>query len=176
MSASLVILTGASGSGKTTIARHLQRLHSGDTEFIFFDSIGVPPVEEMIARYGDGYQPGGAWQRAMTLMWLEKVASILASGRSVFFEGQMRLAFVTEALRMHRIEGAHVILMDCNDATRTERLHGERGQPELADENMMGWARYLREETVAAEYEILDSGTLTFEEAVQYVSERLWPN
>ena len=45
----LVILIGASGSGKTTIARAIEHRYPDEVEVLYFDRIGVPPVEEMIA-------------------------------------------------------------------------------------------------------------------------------
>ena len=95
MTGSLVVLTGASGSGKTTLAHAIKDRYPGKVVVLFFDSIGVPSIEEM-KRWGHGYQPGGAWQRAMTLEWFDKLAGILNTGRSVLFEGQMRLAFIRE--------------------------------------------------------------------------------
>jgi hypothetical protein len=38
---------------------------------------------------------------------------------------------------------------------------------------MMGWARYLREEAKAAGYEILNTGSMTFEDASQFIEQRL---
>jgi len=38
----LVILIGASGSGKTTIARTIQERHAESVDVFFFDRIGVP--------------------------------------------------------------------------------------------------------------------------------------
>jgi predicted kinase len=60
----LVIMTGASGSGKTTIAKAIEVYHPSITVFRF-DNIGVPSAEVM-ASFGTDHQPGGAWQRAMT--------------------------------------------------------------------------------------------------------------
>ena len=95
MAGSLVILTGASGSGKTTIALELERAHP-EYDVFRFDTIGVPSAEVM-ATFGPGHQPGGAWQRAMTLQWFERLGATVAEGRSVIFEGQMRIAFIQEA-------------------------------------------------------------------------------
>jgi len=39
-----VVLTGASGSGKTMIARCVQRHDSANHDVVFFDSAGVPPI------------------------------------------------------------------------------------------------------------------------------------
>jgi Zeta toxin len=169
----LVILTGASGSGKTAIARAMEANHPEITVFRF-DTIGVPSPEVM-ATYGNGHQPGGAWQRAMTLQWFERIASVLKAGQRVLFEGQMRIAFVQEALDAQGITGARIICVECDDATRTARLAHERLQPELANENMMGWSRYLHQETIVAGYEILDTTALSLTESMQHVLAALEP-
>jgi hypothetical protein len=159
---SLVILTGASGSGKTTLARAVKQENLLNCEVVFFDSVGVPSDEEMLA-FGDGHQPGGAWQRATTISWMERIAVMLRAGASVLFEGQMRIAFIQEALAITGIEGARIILVDCADATRFARLHGERNQPELANDDMMSWSGYLRDEALNTGCEILDTGGVPFE-------------
>jgi RNase adaptor protein for sRNA GlmZ degradation len=173
MNPKLVILTGASGSGKTAIALEIEANHPEIAVFRF-DTIGVPSAEVM-ATYGDGYQPGGAWQRAMTLQWFERIASVLKSGQRVLFEGQMRIAFVQEALDAQGIIGARIICIECDDATRTARLAHDRLQPELANENMMGWSRYLHQEAIAAGHKILDTTTLSSTESMQHVLAALEP-
>jgi adenylate kinase family enzyme len=139
VSSRLVILTGASGSGKTTLARHFRERSGGDCEVFFFDSIGVPKLETMHADYAGPE----AWQRAMTLQWVASIGAVLSAGRPVLFEGQMRIAFIREALSAQQIENARVILVDCDDATRAARLHITRSQLGLANPAMMNWARYL---------------------------------
>jgi energy-coupling factor transporter ATP-binding protein EcfA2 len=163
MAPSLVILTGASGSGKTTLAGAIQQACPPHCEVLFFDSVGVPSAEAMRA-FGDGHQPGGAWQRATTLQWMERIAAKLHAGISVLFEGQMRIAFIHEALALSGIEGAHIILVDCDDATRDARLHIDRNQPELANADMMAWSRYLRDEATQTGCEILDTGLIPLNE------------
>jgi energy-coupling factor transporter ATP-binding protein EcfA2 len=163
MAASLVILTGASGSGKTALARAIQQASSAQCEVLFFDSIGVPSAEEMLT-FGDGHQPGGAWQRATTIDWINRIAAILGAGTSVLFEGQMRIAFIHEALVLSGIEGAHIVLVDCDDAIRAARLQSDRSQPELANADMIAWSRYLRDEAERMGCEIFDTGTVPFEQ------------
>jgi energy-coupling factor transporter ATP-binding protein EcfA2 len=168
MATSLVILTGASGSGKTTLARAIQQACPPRCEVLFFDSVGVPSVEAMRA-FGDGHQPGGAWQRATTLQWMERIAIKLRAGTSILFEGQMRIAFIHEALAVSGIENAHIILMDCDDATRRTRLYDDRNQPDLANADMMNWSRYLRDEAMQAGCEILDTGNVPFENCLDRI-------
>jgi len=167
MQGTFVVLTGASGGGKTTIALAIEDTHPEFSVFRF-DTIGVPSPEVMAA-FGSGHQPGGAWQRAMTLQWFERIAPILASDRSVLFEGQMRVAFVQEALAVHGITHARVILVECDDETRTARLTYDRQQAELANESMMRWSRYLHEEAVEAGCEIIDTGVISLDESVERI-------
>jgi energy-coupling factor transporter ATP-binding protein EcfA2 len=172
MTSSLVILTGASGSGKTTLARAIQQTGPPHCEVLFFDSVGVPSSEAMRA-FGDGHQPGGAWQRAATLDWIERIALMLRAGTSVLFEGQMRIAFIHEALVLSGIAGAHILLVDCDDVTRRARLHADRNQPEFANADMMAWSRYLRDEAIKSDCEILDTGAVSFENCLSRIHQLL---
>jgi predicted kinase len=163
----LVIMTGASGSGKSAIAKIIEERCPSVTVFRF-DTIGVPSPEVM-ATYGSGHLPGGAWQRAMTLEWFERIAPMVTAGRMVLFEGQMRIAFIREALAASAIEDARVLCVECDDATRVERLSHDRLQPELANESMSGWSRYLHQEACEAGYEILDTTNVSLSDSVSYV-------
>jgi adenylate kinase family enzyme len=163
----LVIMTGASGSGKTAIAKRIEERHPWIV-VLRFDTIGVPSAEVM-ATFGSGHQPGGAWQRAMTFNWLERIASMVAGGKTVLFEGQMRIAFIREALTASKIENARILCVECNETTRTRRLTHDRLQPDLAHEGMMDWSQYLHQEAIEAGYEILDTTNLLLSESARYV-------
>jgi energy-coupling factor transporter ATP-binding protein EcfA2 len=165
----LVILIGASGSGKTTIARAIEYRYAEQIEVCHFDQIGVPPVEEMMAEYGSGEE----WQRAKTLDWMAKLAQFARSGRRLLFEGQTRLSFLEEGASAAGGLAYIPILVDCDDETRSKRLAFERKQPELADEKMMHWARYLRSEAKRRRCEIMDTSSLSLDEGISYVMARL---
>ena len=183
MSAHLVILTGASGSGKTTLARAAEsRLHATG-KLCCFDSVGVPSPATM-ATFSDGARPANeAWQHAMTLQWMDRIAHDLHAGTSVLFEGQMRLAFLHEALAHARIRRARIILVDCDNSTRIHRLTHHRGQPELAGEDMLGWASFLRNEarehtgksTHGTTCEVLDTTTTDFTACVDHILRAFTP-
>ena len=163
----LVIMTGASGSGKTAIAKTIEESHPSFM-VLGFDTIGVPSAEVM-ATFGSDHMPGGAWQRAMTFRWLERIAPMLAEGKIVLFEGQMRIAFIREALTASKIENARILCVECDEPIRVRRLTHDRLQPELANESMIGWSRYLHREALEAGYEILDTTNLSLSDSVRYV-------
>ena len=168
----LVILTGASGSGKTTIAERIERQRKGLARVFRFDSIGVPSAEERIARWGAESEPGGGWQRAMTIDWLTRIAGEL-DALPVLFEGQMRLSFITEGLATAGIGEARIVLVHCDDESRTHRLINERNQPDLANPDMMNRAKFLRAEAEAGGFELLDTSKISIDDGVDYVCECL---
>jgi shikimate kinase len=164
-----VVLIGASGSGKTTIARAIAQSYADDVDVFHFDRIGVPSADQMIAEYGSGE----GWQRAKTIEWMAKLAPISRSGRGVLFEGQTRLSCLVEGAEAAGGLGFVPILVDCDDATRTRRLLLDRKQPELANDTMMNWARYLRGEASRRGCEILDTCALSLDQCISHVMGRL---
>ncbi|NRP85346.1 hypothetical protein GFPCMMHI_01234 [Ensifer adhaerens] len=165
----LIILTGASGSGKTTIAQAIARDHALEVTVHHFDSIGVPALDVMIQDHGSPE----AWQRAKTMEWLARLAPHVRRGQAVLLEGQMRMSFVIEAVAAAKINEYKLLLVDCDDAARTHRLTMERGQPELANAEMMNWATYLRNEALTQGCEILDTSRLSIEQSAARVLQRL---
>jgi hypothetical protein len=153
MPSPLVIFTGASGAGKTTLARHFFENESHRCQVFFFDSISVPSTEKMATEYGSGE----AWQQAMTLQWMARLRPMASPQRPVLLEGQMRIAFIREGLAASEIATARIILIDCDDNARIKRLRAVRSQPELANPTMLSWARYLREEASRFGVDVLDT-------------------
>jgi adenylate kinase family enzyme len=165
----IVVLTGASGSGKTAIADAIGSRYAAAVEVYHFDHSGIPPVEQIVREHGSGE----AWQRAMTFNWMTKLAERLHPGARILFEGQMRLSFVREAADAAGIKDYIVMLVDCDDVTRTRRLTEDRSSPDLANATMMSWAKYLREEAKQFHCMILDTTRMPLEMSAQRVWEQL---
>jgi len=161
----LVILTGASGAGKTTIAEAIERLHGQEIDVFYQDRIGVPPVEEMVDQFGSVE----GWQREAVFEWMAPLSPLLTKGRSVLFEDQARFSFLAEAAERAGIGSHSFILIDCDDETRARRLSIDRGQPDLSNPDMMNWAAFLRHEAQTYGCEILDTSNLTVEQGVERV-------
>jgi hypothetical protein len=161
----LVVLTGASGSGKTTLAQAIAMRRGDEIDVHFFDSIGVPSAEQMIAEYGSGE----GWQRAKTIEWMHRLAPPVQAGRNVLFDGQTRFAFLNEAIAAAGIVDFSLILGDCDDATRMRRLIVERRQPKLANPTMLSWAKFLRDEAERGGHEILDTSAKSIDMCINLI-------
>lgn len=169
MPASLILLTAASGAGKTTIALAIEKLRPEIGVFRSDAVIGVPTPDELEAKYGPGPDAGPAWQREMTFQWIERLAPIVQSGQTVLLDFQTRIAFLQEALAHHSLPDAQIVLIECDDATRAHRLTHHRGQPELANDQMSSWSRYLHQEAKEAGCLIIDTTSLTIEETLERI-------
>jgi adenylate kinase family enzyme len=154
----LFFLIGASGAGKTTAAKKLEESKISGLSFHYFDSIGVPSVEVMVKEYGSADE----WQRSKTIEWAQKVKNDLTS-TSVVLDAQTRPSFLEEACQKADIKNYAIILFDCSDTIRKDRLT-KRNQPELANEQMMSWATYLRAECKQRECIVVDTSHLSVKE------------
>ncbi|MBA3239478.1 MAG: hypothetical protein H0T62_14205 [Parachlamydiaceae bacterium] len=81
-------------------------------------------------------------------------------------DGQTRPLFIEEACIENEITAYAVILIDCSDKERTKRLVA-RGHSDLANAQMMNWARYLKQESQKRDYPIIDNTHLTVEETLK---------
>ena len=87
----------------------------------------------------------------------------------------MRITFIREALSLQTIANARILLVECDDLTREARLIQARRQPELANHSMKGWSRYLHQEAMEADIEILNTGKTTLAESVARIVSYLQP-
>ena len=152
----LYFVIGASGSGKTAAAYELGRTTSA--RVFYFDSVGVPSEQERVAKWGSGC----GWQRAMTIDWVRRIRPELATAPAVL-DGQTRPSFIVEACELNRVTSYRIMLITCSDAVRRARLL-QRGQPELANDQMTEWARYLVAETRRIGGTIIDNNDLSIEQ------------
>lgn len=162
----LIVLTGASGAGKTTIANRTAAEAFPDLNCFHFDRIGVPSREQMDAEFGSAWN----WQRAKTLEWIKRIQNeFLSVGKRVLFEGQMQVPHIIEACEIVGVADYEIVLIDCDDLSRENRLRFNRHQPELAGEQMMNWARFLRNQAVEVDARILDASQSSIEDCVSEI-------
>lgn len=163
MSVSIVVVTGASGAGKTATVDALDALALPGVRCFHCDSIGVPAVEEMERDHGG---PEG-WQAWATNEWLARLAALGDGVRVAVLDAQTRPSTVFAAPGAGAAWGAHVVLIDCSPEVRSARLHGPRGQGELVTARMDNWAAYLRGQADALGLTIIDTTRSTVGEAAR---------
>jgi dephospho-CoA kinase len=160
----LIFVTGASGAGKTATLKTLESEKMSGVIFCYFDSIGVPSDEEMIARFGSGEE----WQRQSTIEWVRRIKQEYLADSVVILDGQARQSFIVEACAAMGVGDYAIILFDCAETVRNTRLHA-RGQPELANSRMENWALYLRDQSRQRGDVILDTTHISIPEAAQRI-------
>ena len=164
----LYFIIGASGTGKTTAVRMLEARKPEGLAFCYSDDIPVPSFEEMRDKYGSVEN----WQQAKTEIWVSDIKQRLIPNSSVVFDGQSRQSFIIEACAKNQIENYEIILFDCSDNVREDRLVN-RGNPELVNQDMMNWAKYLREESKKRGDIIIDTSNFKIGEAADRLAEQI---
>ena len=108
------------------------------------------------------------WQRAKTFEWIGNLAKGDLLQSHVVFDAQIRPSFISEACDVYGV-AYDVLLFDCSDEERKRRLVN-RGHLELADNNMMNWAAFLRRECPHRCYKIINNTHITLEQTFHLFS------
>jgi hypothetical protein len=158
---SIIVVTGASGAGKTAAVTSLETRQVPGVQCFHFDSIGVPTAEVMERDHGGPEQ----WQTWATNWWLDQLAALSSTVRVAVLDAQTRPSTVFAAPGGGKSWYPYVVLFDCSPEVRAARLRGPRGQPELTSARMDSWAAYLRGQADALGLPIVDTTELTIGEA-----------
>ncbi len=147
-SPAILVLTGASGAGKTTLALKLNELAIPGVKGINCDRVQVESDNK----------PGSTDRHADVLRyWLTQLSQPEAGIELAVLDTQIRPHRALEVLSQAAVEHAQVVLVDCDPVKRNERLHSDRRQPELANPRMDCWAAYLRGQADALQLSIIDT-------------------
>lgn len=144
----ILVLTGASGAGKTTLTLKLNELALPGVKGINCDRVKIE-VDET------------AWsndrQADILSYWISHLSQPETEIELAVLDTQIRPHRALEVLNRAAIEYAQIVLVDCDPVKRNERLHMDRGQPELANPRMDCWAAYLRGQADALKLSIIDT-------------------
>jgi hypothetical protein len=162
---SILVVTGASGAGKTATVEALASRSLPGVKCFHFDSIGVPSPDVMDRDHGGAE----SWQSWATHEWLGRLAALGGRARVAVLDAQTRPSTVLEAPGAGSEWHGHVVLLDCSAAVRAARLRGSRGQPELVTSRMDDWAAYLRRQADALRLPVIDTSTLTVAESADQI-------
>src|SRR5262245_6769709 len=132
LSPAILVLTGASGAGKTTLALKLNDLAIPGVKGINCDRVKVESDDDTDR------------QADILRYWISQLNQPETGIELAVLDTQIRPHRALEVLSESAIDYAQIVLVDCDPVKRNERLHRDRGQPELANPRMDCWAAYLR--------------------------------
>jgi hypothetical protein len=167
----ILVVTGASGVGKTSSLLALEARSDPQIACFYFDSIGVPTPEVIERDFGGGER----WQAHATDQWITRLVAEGSSTTVNILDGQTRPSFVRAALARASHSRSQIVLLDCASEIRRARLIS-RGQSDLATPQMDMWAAYLRGQADALGLPVLETSRLSIEEvadALQEIGETL---
>ncbi|MCM3132746.1 AAA family ATPase [Paenibacillus polysaccharolyticus] len=150
----LFVITGASGTGKTTVSSHVRKLLP---EFDVFDMDIIDNVDWQIAKEN----------------WLRVAYSISLSGRGTVLCGTMVPENIASSNYIERFDRILYINLHCDDATREVRLQA-RGWDENAikdHRNFANWLLQNADKTFDPTMPTVDTTDLSSEEAAKQIEE-----
>lgn len=153
-SPAILVLTGASGAGKTTLALKLNELEIPGVKGINCDRVRVESNES------------SDQQSEILRYWISHLRQAETGIELAVLDTQIRPHRALEVLSQTGIQHAQIVLVDCDPAKRNERLHVDRDQPELASARMDCWAAYLRGQADALNLSIIDTSDDSIEQSV----------
>jgi thymidylate kinase len=170
----IFFITGASGTGKTSLVSDLKKKYKNKKNWIFlyFDSIGVPTLEEMIKQFGSAEN----WQKEITFQWIKKMLSEYEDKEIIIFEGQVNLQFIKDGFFQNNFTNYKTILLDCNENIMRKRLTKDRNQPELLNQDMKNWLNFLRMQAKKFGAKIIDTSNKSKSEILKSFEEILKVN
>jgi energy-coupling factor transporter ATP-binding protein EcfA2 len=145
-SPAILVLTGASGAGKTTLALKLNELSIPGVKGINCDRVEIDETAGSTDRQAD-----------ILRYWISHLSQPENGIELAVLDTQIRPHRAMEVLSQAAIDYAQIVLVDCDPVKRNERLHMDRGQPELANPRMDCWAAYLRGQADALKLSIIDT-------------------
>lgn len=144
----ILVLTGASGAGKTTLALKLNELAIPGVKGFNCDRVKIE---------SDGMAASTDRQADILRYWISHLSQPETGIELAVLDTQIRPHRALEVLSQAAISYAQIVLVDCEPGKRNERLRMDRRQPELASPQMDCWAAYLRGQADALRLSIIDT-------------------
>jgi energy-coupling factor transporter ATP-binding protein EcfA2 len=147
-SPAILVLTGASGAGKTTLTLKLNELAIPGVEGINCDRVKI-----------EAHETAGSTDPQVDILryWISQLSQQEPRIELAVLDTQIRPHRALQVLNQAAIVYAQIVLVDCDPIKRNERLHMDRSQPELANPQMDCWAAYLRGQADALNLSIIDT-------------------
>ena len=156
----IIVLTGASGAGKTTILLALADLQLTGVECINCDRVNLEMDKSV--------DPSDR-QAAVLRHWIREMKDREDRVCLAVLDTQIRPHQALEVIAEEGINNFEIVLVDCDPNIRNQRLVAERQQPELVNHRMDCWAAYLRGQADALKLPIIDTTKESVETGVKHL-------
>jgi tRNA A37 N6-isopentenylltransferase MiaA len=127
----MILISGASGSGKTSLLPHLRRMLP-EMEVVEFDLVGVPADADT------------AWRQRTLEEWIQKALVCQAQGRELLVVGHAQYGEALACPSAPLLSRLAMCLLDCSDPVRIERIRARDGHSKWATMEMLSWASFQR--------------------------------
>ena len=166
----ILFITGASGAGKTYLVEKMEHMISHkNLGYYNFDTIGVPPFKKIISEFGSCEK----WQENATERWVNRFATDKSLPPVIILEGQYNLDFAINACKKFGIKNYQIVVVTVPNEIMADRLTRLRNQPELVNENMFNWSRFLRKQGEEKNALILDTSAVAIDKIINHLIEEL---
>lgn len=128
----LLVVTGASGAGKSTALRHLEQVSwPQPVRCVDFDSVGVPA------------RPDTSWRHRVTEHWVQQAIAAQNAGEHMLLCGQVPPGELLAVPSADQLSGLAVCALHCSPEVRTRRLLARGEDPSsIVHHNRFGeWFR-----------------------------------
>jgi chloramphenicol 3-O-phosphotransferase len=140
--AMLLVLSGSSGAGKTTLARAVSGLIAG---------LHVHELGEIADEPWSRDRSGPWWRRDLTERWLQRAILLDESGEDLLLTEGV-LGEVLAAPSAEHVSGIAACLIDCEDSERLRRIRA-RGETDAVElQHFVNWSVWLRGHAADPQY------------------------
>jgi hypothetical protein len=154
----LLVVTGASGSGKTTVFAPLARELGG--------AAAVFDIDYLIDPFAIQANGSALNWKAIRAAWLSVAAGLGQSGLPTVLLGPLAPFHFEELEQTRWVSSMHFLLLDCPDAIRRQRLEARPPWRRRDIEEQTSWGAWLRENI----HDSVDTSRADLDETVRSVS------
>ncbi len=164
MKQKIIFLTWASWVGKTTITNELKKSLE-NTKWVVFSSFDdekkIPEEKEVMEKWWSWE----SWQEQTSLEYIKNITEKNKNAVLLILDRQANLDFIEKWFEEINYKNYKIVLVTCSVDKMKKRLE-KRKQPELFNENMINWIKFLEKQAEEKWVKILDTSEISVKESI----------
>jgi len=159
-----IFLTWASWVGKTTITNELKKSLE-NTKWVVFSSFDdeykIPEAKEVMEKWWSWE----SWQEYSCTKYIKDKIEENKNSILLILDMQTNLDFIEKWFEEINYKNYEIVLVTCAIGEMKKRLK-KRNQPELFNENMINWIKFLEKQAKEKWVKILDTSEISVKESI----------